>query len=283
MTPNRSENNKQLGEVINHYLSGKYLLTKSEELKRQGWLSFISLSGGFLYFDLAKKLAARHGDFIDMGNDKINQLNCGLSVLITALTVLYVSTDMFFDQRRNEEVPSELTGKLHPLLSDKEKGKRDIVTLIGSGLSAIPLSMVSIFYPLFNSLPIKIIEGLVVLFDNTILHFLPLKLAMTFPVYRLPVLPIEWLIKRCAKNAKASLAENDKAVKVRNEIIAQTQHAKRQIMQQHTFNLKSFSFQWEINEELKQALLNQQNVWEIIEKNYPLPSDTKTESSGIHS
>ncbi len=241
-------------KVFSYYLSGKELPSLKRELARQGFLLFVCFSGGGLYSPLAARLADRPNTIIDTGNYALNRWFCALSVFISATSVLYKATGDFFTERDNETVPAALEDVLTPALTGWEKIFSDLFIVVGSALSALPLAMVSIFYPLIDSIPFIVVQAIIVEFSNTILHFLSLKLALTYPLYRFPILPFEWLIKKCFPSEEVE--KNTEAEFIRQRVIAFLERVQQHLESDFcTFDRRTWTYRWEISRELRNALL----------------------------
>ncbi len=108
--------------------------------------------------------------------------------------LFYDATIFFLDAHRREQIPSHLTKLLVSPMSSEQQLIKKIVLGVGSALSALPLAILAILYSP-NSIPAwaKYLLFAVVLFDDAILHFLPIELAFQNPIYRFPIYPFEKL------------------------------------------------------------------------------------------
>jgi hypothetical protein len=175
-----------LNQVANFYLDPANLRSGRSEGIKQFLLAFVALTGAGLYIVPSKFFADKHYP---------DQLGLSVSYIIgtstPALVVLYNSTEIFLTQRASLRPPRALAAFMNP--SDVRLHLRqDIFTLLGAAISAAPLATISLAYPVPGfSLALTILQTAVVEIDNTVLHFLPIQLAMGNPVYRLPFLPFE--------------------------------------------------------------------------------------------
>jgi hypothetical protein len=211
-------------KVFDYYLSGKGLPSKKRELLQQIGLAFVCLSGATLYIFPAKTFADEHGNNYAGDSQLSKEINYILGTTLCALVVLYVATDAFFNIRHNETIPEELKQYLNSLGSRL----KDWGTVIGAGISSVPLALVSLAYPLpiplnsrLLSIAIPALIALIIGVDNTVLHFLPLRLAMMLKVYRLPILPFEMATKKLYQILFPSTpaVPNPAAEEVRNAVV----------------------------------------------------------------
>jgi hypothetical protein len=216
---------------------------------QQVLLVFVCVSGASLYAMPANEYAKNYGSPLAGDTLLARQINYIGGTCIPALVVLYNATDIFFAIRRNESIPEELKDLLNFPLSDTQKKLEDAGIFLGSAISAVPLMMVSFAYPLplpINPIVSKISMGSIIEIDNTVLHFLPLKLAMMYPIYRLPILPVEWLIKVC-REKKIELP-NEEAEMIRRAIINFLQRAQNSLLLKKS-RFKIYYYEWKFEKE----------------------------------
>ena len=209
----KTQNADALQTVLNYYLSGEDISAGYQELGRQVFLALVSLSGAGLYIFPALKFAKERGEHGNhyAGQTLIaRQINYATCTSIPALAVLYNATDMFLTVRHSEQMPKKLKNYLVDSSSKCKRRVEDIVIVLGAAISAVPLVFVSLNYPIpLATEALKIIQPAVIEIDNTILHFLPLKLAMTMPLYRFPILPFEYAIKAlCCRTEGTDISQN---------------------------------------------------------------------------
>ncbi|MES2142699.1 MAG: hypothetical protein V4471_07465 [Pseudomonadota bacterium] len=209
---NTQEQENALSNVIEYYLSNKDHISGKKELIKQLGLFVIALSGAGLYATAADAYA--ESEHVDLAG-RINYMVCTCA---PALVVLYNSTDLFFRMRAAEKTPKELAAYFIHRSTPVQRTLQDIAITLGAAISALPLAAVSFMYPI-PGLPKAALytQGLVVLFDNTILHFLPIKLALQNPWYRLPALPLEYIFERIKHCSLSNEQKNLLQLKVQQD------------------------------------------------------------------
>lgn len=194
--PPREENSIQ--RVIDYYVRKGAVLPPRQEALQQLFLAFISLSGASLYILPANLFALQYGNNYAGVLVWERETIYIVGTCVPALVVLYNATDLFLNKRRHEVPPLELAGHFIPLSRPRVPLLRDAGILLGSAISAVPLMLLSFQYHLPNvPFAVQVLQAIVVEIDNTVLHFLPIQLAMEYPIYRLPILPFEYWIKAC--------------------------------------------------------------------------------------
>ena len=277
MQSNKKETtNLAIQEIANHYLSGKHLTSGWGEFGQQLLLLAVSLSGASLYAMPAYQFALKYGSSLAGETLLARRINYMVSICVPASAVLYNATDIFFRVRRSEQIPEELEDDL---VQDKSKAVRtaeDIGILVGSVASAVPLMLVSFAYPLpVNSTALKVIQGIVIEIDNTVLHFLPLKLAMQFPIYRFPIVPLELLIKKIYANyvppQETLIIEGAEAL--RAKLMAYIGHVKTQLLLDKS-EWEFFTYRWTLSNDLKKQLQapNSPDLLQALVKEFPMAS-----------
>ncbi len=204
--------------IFNYYLSGKKIPTQSSEFIQQGILLIVSLSGSSLYIMPSYALAVKHGSQLAGNNLLMRKINYIVSTCVSGISFLYNSTEIFLKLWKNENIPEEIS----ELLINKKKNRNleGAMIILGSAISAIPLMLVSFSYPLpVNSLSLKIIQGIIIEIDNTLLHFLPLKLAVQYKIYRIPVLPFEMIYNLYYENGDSNSIDKD-SLNIKSKLIA---------------------------------------------------------------
>jgi hypothetical protein len=182
-----------LTKVVAYYLKGEGHLNLRQEMLRQIFLSVVAVSGAGLYAVPADAYAK------SVQSELAGRINYIISTCVPALVVLYNSTELFLGMRAAENIPLSLKDYLISPCTPRQKIVENIIITLGSAISAFPLAAVSFIYPI-PGLPkeIIILQSVIVEFDNTILHFLPIKLALQNALYRLPILPFEFIFKKIA-------------------------------------------------------------------------------------
>lgn len=193
-----------LSEIVEYYLRGSHQLTGKKEFSKQLLLLFVALSGAGLYAVAADDYAkAQHGKGLDYRIPYI------ISTCVPALVILYNSTEAFLTIHASEQVPKILQNYLANPYTKAQKYLQNISLSLGAAISAIPLAAVSIMYPIPN-MPkaLLTLQTVIVQVDNTVLHFLPIKLAMQNRWYRFPIIPLE-IISRQLHSLSLSSAQKD--------------------------------------------------------------------------
>lgn len=172
-----------------YYLTEDHTTSARKELLMQLFLMAVCISGAYLYWGPSSDYAKR------VGQQNIASLYIG-SVCFTALATLYVATDIFFKLHASTNIPPELEGKLkNPQTRAQRWAENGFITFV-SALSAVVLA--SIFFrfppPDWATWGVGVMAA-VIFIDNTILHFLPVKLMLTQKIWRAPFLPFEMLAK----------------------------------------------------------------------------------------
>ena len=180
-----------LEQAVDYYLQDNGHLSLKQELLQQGFLFVVAISGASLYAVPADAYAWSEQA------ELISRINYIISTCVPALAVLWNSTELFLGMRAAEKIPEKLADYLENSFTPQQKIIENIIVTLGSAISAFPLAAVSFLYPI-PGLPkgVIILQSIIVEFDNTILHFLPIKLALQNPLYRLPILPFEFIFKQ---------------------------------------------------------------------------------------
>lgn len=180
-----------LEEVIKYYLDGKGHASLTNLVLDQLILLTVALTGAGLYATAADDYAQ------SIGEELAGRINYMVCTCLPALVVLYNSTELFLVMRRAETIPEPLTDYLISPFTPRQKKIENIAITTGAAISALPLAAVSYMYPIPGfSKTLLVIQGIIVLIDNTILHLFPFKLAFSAPLYRLPSLPFEFIIQQ---------------------------------------------------------------------------------------
>ena len=212
LSVNTQEQENALSNVVEYYLSNKDHISGKKELIKQIGLFVIAISGAGLYATAADAYA--ESEHVGLAG-RINYMVCTCA---PALVVLYNSTELFFRMRAAEKTPKELAAYFIHHYTPVQRTLQDIAITLGAAISALPLAAVSFMYPI-PGLPKAALytQGLVVLFDNTILHFLPIKLALQNPWYRLPALPLEYIFERIKHCSLSNEQKNLLQLKVQQD------------------------------------------------------------------
>lgn len=180
-----------LNTVIKYYLDGKGHTSLPKLIRDQVILLIVAITGAGLYATAADDYAQSIGEKLA---GRINYMVC---TCLPALVVLYNSTELFLIMRRSEIIPAQLNQYLTNPSTHLQKNLEDIAITIGAAISALPLAAVSYMYPIPGlSKSLLLFQGIIVLIDNTILHLFPFKLAFSEPLYRLPSLPFECIVRQ---------------------------------------------------------------------------------------
>ncbi|MGC1853944.1 MAG: hypothetical protein WA659_01000 [Candidatus Aquirickettsiella sp.] len=211
--------------VCEHYLvEGKGHANLRKLIIDQLILSTVAITGAGLYATAADDYAQSVGEALA---GRINYMIC---TCLPALVVLYNSTELFLIMRRAETIPEQLKEYLTHSSTRLQKNLEDIAITTGAAISALPLAAVSYMYPIPGfSKTLLLFQGVVVLIDNTILHLFPFKLAFSEPLYRLPSLPFEFIIRQMT-NACLSQEEREKK-KCQAQIDQQIQAIKQRLIE----------------------------------------------------
>ncbi len=275
--------NSAIKEIANYYLSGKRLASGRRELGQQILLLVVSLSGASLYAMPAYQFAGKYGSSLAGETLLARQINYMISICVPASAVLYNATDIFFSVRRNEQIPKKLQDYL---VQDKSKASRiaqDVSIVVGSAASAVPLMLVSLAYPLpIDSIALKIAQGIIIEVDNTILHFLPLKLAMQYPIYRFPVLPFEWAIKKYCMETKET-PNNVDAEALRTRLITYVKHVQTRLLLDKS-EWGFFIYHWTLSSPLKTQLQapNPPDLLHMLVREFPMKFATPPTYAKVH-
>jgi hypothetical protein len=232
-----------LNRVLSYYLMDNGHLSLKQELSQQIFLFVVAVSGAGLYAVPADAYARSEQA------DLIGRINYMVSTCVPALAVLWNSTELFLGMRAAEKIPEELTDYLENSFTPRQKIIENIIVTLGSAISAFPLAAVSFLYPI-PGLPkgVIILQSIIVEFDNTILHFLPIKLALQNPLYRLPILPFEFIFKQIINCCRSP--EERKKNQLQKQIDQYYQFIKQRFithLDQAERLLSNYGFKFEVN------------------------------------
>jgi hypothetical protein len=201
--------------VSEYYLNPDNLPALKSEKRKQIAMLAVALSGAPLYAIPADHYATRtFGDNLGL------RINFIIGTCTPALVVLYNSTDIFLMIRANSRIPAALNQALKKTVSSHQNKIEDLLILTGSALSAMPLTVISMAYPIPSlPLPVVILMAAAVQFDNTVLHFLPIKLALSNSLYRLPFLPFELFYKRFFRPVPAEKTQHENKKQREKEVM----------------------------------------------------------------
>lgn len=183
------EKNIIFEELFNHFVKENHLPSKTYEVLKQFLMLIISGSGSYNY----ALPAIRYAQFDDAILISKNPVHSVIGTCVPAVAVLYVATDMFLDFHFRGKVPQQFRDFLALPESRKQRIFNNFCIFIGAFLSAIPLATTYLTYE-NNSIPVAVLLSTMIQLDNTVLHFLPIKLMLSQPLYRWPILPVEYLI-----------------------------------------------------------------------------------------
>jgi len=253
-----------LATVINYYLSGKGILSTGREVLQQMVLIAVAGSGAGLYVVPSMAYAQQHGQPYAGDTLLTREIVYAVGSSVPSLFMLYLATDIFLNRRREAAVPKKLKAFLIDTSSDLKRKLKDMGIFIGAAVSAIPLVFVSLAYPIpGSSEPAKITMAVVVGIDNTVLHLLPLELALTYPIYRLPILPIEYLVKACSSKREPLVPPNVEAEKIRNALIAYLGNVQNALY--FTFQFTGCEYKWQLYNKIKDIdFSSRDELWNFI-------------------
>jgi hypothetical protein len=206
-TPDQEPRTSALEIVADYYLNPTNLPGLKSEKRKQLALMAIAFSGAPLYAIPASNYSTRfYGDNLGL------RINFIIGTCTPALVVLYNATDIFLMLRAMGRPPEALKDVLKSPVRSKQDKLEDFGIILGSALSAMPLTVISLAYPI-PGIPKAVVALLAtaVQFDNTVLHFLPIKLALSHPIYRLPALPFEYFYKKFIKEIPDEKTQSESA------------------------------------------------------------------------
>lgn len=212
--------NDALSAIIKFHINGEGHNSLKREIVKQTGLFTVAIFGVIFYYVPAKMYA--ESICIDPTYKDIScnffVVNHVAGTMIIAAGILMSATNTFFDQQKAESIPSELIHYLEYLLTYKEKLAENIFTYTGSFIASIPFIIITVVNRI-PGLPNSVIalQAFFVGVTNTLLHLLPFKLALKNSLYRLPFLPIEFLIKMISN---VSISEERKQEKVLEQSIS---------------------------------------------------------------
>lgn len=292
-----------VGAIINYYLAGKGLRSRAEEAAIQFLLIAVAVTGGGLYFQPSKKYADEHGAAYAGSSQLEKEINYILGTIITALAVLYNSTDIFFKMLKAQQIPKELENYL---FSSTNRAKI-LSIIIGAFFSSVPLILVSFAYPFAIesqalSIAIQTLFAGVVGIDNTILHFLPFMLAFQHRIFRFPIVPFELMYEYYQKYRAKKLGleqpqPNPEAEAIRTKVIAVLQYAHTKVLLDNEFHLLGYTCKipYAFRKEMQLSIKNEPLTFnsnsltgsdhlKLLATQYPLPSNTnfQTPSCGYN-
>src|SRR5204862_3871863 len=98
---------------------------------------------------------------------------------LPAMLLFYMATEIFFNIRAAKQVPPDLADILVSVNTPRQQCVEDVEVTCGSGLSSIPITAVTLMYPVPGT-PIFVTYLLASLTAvvNTLLHFLPIELVI---------------------------------------------------------------------------------------------------------
>lgn len=201
-------NMNALQRLVAHYLLQTHRSTLSREFILEFVIHFVAITGSLNYYPPAARYGSAPEDLVFFYVPEQN----GAIVAATAAMVLYNAFKIFLDMTQAENFPEDLAGILNLSKSEARRVMENVFIGVASFLSAIPLTSTFWTYVDF-ALWAKIAAGVVIQADNTVLHFLPIKLMLNFPVYRFPFLPIEYTAKFIA-DCSRSQSERNKLARV---------------------------------------------------------------------
>lgn len=229
-----------------------HTVTRKAELAKQVFLLTVCLSGAYLYVEPAKAYANR------MGQPGLAWLYI-ISTCFPSIAVLYVATDTFFKLHFAANIPRVLKDVLVNPKTSVNRYIENFVIAAFSLVSSIPLaSVLFAFHPKTMPEWAVILLALVILIDNTVLHFLPVKLVLNERIYRLPILPIEclvkWLWAKCRDYKLDELTKHKRALdiqKTKDWTDLKTLMKQRVTSAQQRLMQASFTWKWYLQYEVK--------------------------------
>ncbi len=174
-------------ELFNYYINENHLTSKKTELAKQFFLLVVSITAAYNYSLPAIRYAQSENPILISDNP----IHSVIGTCIPAAAVLYIATNTFMDFYSREKIPKTFRQFLALPGSIQRRIFNISCILIGSFLSGIPLTTTYITYEQAKIYVAALLSA-IIQFDNTILHFLPIKLILSQPLYRLPILPFEY-------------------------------------------------------------------------------------------
>lgn len=202
-----------LNPVIKFYLDGDGQSSLVQEFFKQTGLLVIAIGGVLFYY--VPSLAYAESICADPNYQAIPcdffKVNHVAGTMLVAGGVLMSATNSFFDRQLAESIPTKLERYLQHSLTPAQKIAENVVTYAGSFVASMPFMIITVFNPIPGLPKLAIIsQAFMVGVTNTLLHLLPFKLALQNPLYRLPFLPFEYVIKAITA---ARLSEKQKQEK----------------------------------------------------------------------
>ena len=248
-----------LDKVANHYLETHNLPKLKQEVLQQALLSIVCITGVPLYFVPADAYAKDH-----YGEESLGlRASFVVGTCLPALAVLWNATGIFLKIRGSQNVPSELKDVLINPFTFKQRLANDIGITIVSALSALPLATICFAYPIPNA-PTAVTYLLAIFaeVDNTVLHFLPIQLALSQRIYRLPVVPFELaygFFKKRTESKEVSRLKNIEQQKnaiyagLKGSLLGMLTAARNNVsINAVVFNSKKMSFEYAMQDDLKE-------------------------------
>ena len=192
---NNNDNSLNIRDFINPILAGETLPTANYFLLKTSLITIISLLGVTAYFDAAAKFGAEHDGHYAGDTVTEREINYILGIAVTGVGLLYLSLSHFLLAKRNNSIAKEFSKFLDIPESNFKSRAQDFFIVLGSAFSAIPLMLMTLFYPLPIPFALLVVLAAIVQVVNSLLHFFPIYLAFQKPIYRLPFLPFEMIGK----------------------------------------------------------------------------------------
>lgn len=176
-----------LATVAQYYLNPQHLTSLRTEGITQIVLIGVCITGIGLYVTSADTYAIQN---YGAGNTAM-RANFIIGTSTPALVVLYNTTDLFKNRRAAVMAPKVLASILKKSLTLTQSMIQDSAVFIGSALSAIPLTATSLIYPIPGPEWLVYLQAVFVQANNTMLHVLPIQLALREQIFRFPLLVVE--------------------------------------------------------------------------------------------
>ncbi len=216
--------NNALNAIIKFHLGGEGHSRLARELLKQTGLFVVAICGVLFYYVPSKAYAesiCADPSYKSIPCDFL-LINHVAGTMLVAGGVLMSATNSFFDRQMAESIPTKLERYLQHSLTPGQKLAENAVTYAGSFVASIPFIIITVVNPI-PGLPrlVTVSQALMVGLTNTLLHLLPFKLALKNPLYRLPFLPFECVIKAIATPRLSKEQKQEKDQQASRNLIIQ--------------------------------------------------------------
>lgn len=256
---------------------------KSARLQQIG-LAFIAMIGATPFGVTGNRYAA------DNYNNSLGwRIYYTITGFIMGAGLFYNATLTFIDYKRRERIPSELKSWLISPMTADEQRKKDITLGVCSLISAIPISLLALEYPIEGvSYEVSVTLFFFVMIASVVLHFLPIELAFQNPKYRIPFYPIE-LYYYHRKDAELSPAERQQklideknaaiyAEHLKNPIIGSLSQAKTALTMAIKIDYRAFTYKINLPQQLQKNQFTKQTSIQALKHLIAFGKEVKTSS-----